>query len=83
MKYDVTMAELNKSIKQLKKKFPGPYNEMLQHLGNTPKQKLLDICNLSWRFWTGTSVLEGSHNGLSFKKKRRTEQSQQVTDLST
>jgi hypothetical protein len=53
MKNDITIAELNKSIKQLKKKkSPGPdhvSNEMIQHLGNTTKQKLLEIFNLSWR----------------------------------
>jgi hypothetical protein len=53
MMNDITMAELNKSIKQLKKKkSPGPdhvSNEMIQHLVNTTKQKLLDIYNLSWR----------------------------------
>ena len=53
MKEDLTMAELKKAIKQLKKKkSPGPdgvTNEMLQHLGNTTMQKLLDIFNLSWR----------------------------------
>jgi hypothetical protein len=41
MKNEVTMAKLNKSIKQLKKKSPGPNyltNEMRQHLGNTTKQ---------------------------------------------
>ena len=53
MKEDITMAELKKAIRQLKKKkSPGPdgvTNEMLQHLGNTTTQKLLDIFNLSWR----------------------------------
>jgi hypothetical protein len=52
MKKDIIMAELNKSIKQMKKQSPGPnlvINEMIQHLGNATKQKLLDIYNLSWR----------------------------------
>ena len=48
----LTMEELKKAIKKLKKKkAPGPdniTNEMLQHLGNTALQKLLDIFNLSW-----------------------------------
>ena len=48
----LTMDELKKVIKTLKKKkAPGPdniTNEMLQHLGNKALQKLLDIFNLSW-----------------------------------
>ena len=46
------MKELKKALNKLKKKkAPGPdnkTNEMLQHLGNTALQKLLDIFNLSW-----------------------------------
>nr|KAG5689418.1 hypothetical protein BaRGS_017936 [Batillaria attramentaria] len=53
MKKDITMEELKRAIRQLKKKkSPGPdgiTNEMLQHLGNTATRKLLDIFNLSWR----------------------------------
>ena len=52
MEYKITMPELRKAIKKLKKKkSPGPdniTNEMIQHLGNTALQKLLDIFNLSW-----------------------------------
>nr|KAG5693104.1 hypothetical protein BaRGS_014054 [Batillaria attramentaria] len=52
MKQEITIVELLKAIKQLKKKkSPGPdniTNEMLQHLGNTALHKLLDIFNLSW-----------------------------------
>ena len=44
--------ELNCAIRQLKnKKAPGKdgiSNEMIRHLGSVAKQKLLDICNLSW-----------------------------------
>ena len=51
--YDITMPELKKSIKKLKKKTsPGPdniTNEMLQHLGNSALGTLLDIFNISWR----------------------------------
>ena len=51
MKKNITMEEL-KAIKQLKKrKSPGPdniSNEMIQHLGNTALQKLLDMFNVSW-----------------------------------
>lgn len=53
MEKDITMEELKRAIRQLKKKkSPGPdgiTNEMLQHLGNTATRKLLDIFNLSWR----------------------------------
>ena len=53
MKKDLTIAELKKAIRQLKKKkSPGPdniTNEMLQHVGNIAQQKLLDIFNPSWR----------------------------------
>ena len=49
----LTMKELKKAVNKLKKKkAPGPdniTNEMLQHLGNTALQKLLDIYNLSWK----------------------------------
>lgn len=52
MQHEITMTELQRVIKKLKKKkSPGPdniTNEMLQHLGNTAVQKLLDIFNLSW-----------------------------------
>jgi len=48
-----TSHELNASIKQLKsKKAPGKdgiTNEMIKHLGNYAKQKLLEIFNLSWQ----------------------------------
>ena len=51
MQENITMAELRKALGQLKKrKSPGPdsiTNEMLQYLGNTALQKLLDIFNLS------------------------------------
>ena len=53
MQTDLTINELKKAIKQLKKKkSPGPdniTNEMLQHLGDTALHKLLDIFNLSWK----------------------------------
>ena len=53
MEHEITMAELKKAIKKLKKKkSPGPdgvTNEMLQHLGKSALEKLLDIFNLSWR----------------------------------
>ena len=53
MQNDITMPEVKKSIKKLKKKkSPGPdniTNEMLQHLGNSALGTLLDIFNLSWR----------------------------------
>ena len=53
MKKDITKEELKTAISRLKKKkSPGPdgiTNEMLQHLGNTALQKMLDIFNLSWR----------------------------------
>ena len=49
----ITMAELKKAIKKLKKKkSPGPdgiTNEMIIHLGSLAMSKLLDIFNLSWR----------------------------------
>ena len=49
----ITMAELRKAIKKLKKKkSPGPdgiTNEMIMNLGNIALNKLLDIFNLSWR----------------------------------
>ena len=52
MQKNLTIDELKKAIKKLKKKkAPGPdniTNEMIQHLGNTALQKLLDIYNLSW-----------------------------------
>jgi ribonuclease HI len=51
MKVDISLAELKKAIRQLKKKSPGPdgiTNEMIQHLGNASLRKLLDIFNLSW-----------------------------------
>ena len=52
MEHKITMPELLKAIKKLKKKkSPGPdniTNEMIQHLGNTALQKLLHIINLSW-----------------------------------
>ena len=47
-----TQMELEDGIKQLKKeKSPGPddiTNELLQHLGTSAKQVLLDIFNSSW-----------------------------------
>ncbi|CAG2211109.1 unnamed protein product [Mytilus edulis] len=50
---DITMSEMKQSIRKLKeKKSPGPdniTNEMLQHLGNSSLNTLLDIFNLSWR----------------------------------
>ena len=50
---DITMPEVKKSIKKLKKKkYPGPdniTNEVLQHLGNSALGTLLEIFNLSWR----------------------------------
>ena len=53
MQNDITMPEVKKSIKKLKKKkSPGPdniTNEMLQHLGNSALGTLLDIFKLSWR----------------------------------
>ena len=53
MQNDITMPELKKSIKKLKKKKPpGPdniTNKMLQHLGNSALGTLLNIFNLSWR----------------------------------
>ena len=48
----ITMAELKKTTRTLtKKKSPGPdgmTNEMLIHLGNTARSKLLQTLNLSW-----------------------------------
>ena len=48
----ITIAELKKTIRKLKKKkSPGPdgiTNEMLIHLGNTALSKLLETLNLSW-----------------------------------
>ena len=53
MQDPITMTELEKAIKKLKKKkSPGPdgiTNEMIMHLGDTALQKLLDIFNLSWK----------------------------------
>lgn len=53
MTTEITSEELRKAIQQLKKKkSPGPdgiTNEMIQHLGNTALQKLLDIFNQSWK----------------------------------
>jgi ribonuclease HI/endonuclease/exonuclease/phosphatase family metal-dependent hydrolase len=53
MTAELTKEELIKAIKQLKKKkSPGPdgiTNEMIQHMGNTALQKLLDIYNQSWK----------------------------------
>jgi hypothetical protein len=53
MQNDITMPQLKKSIKKLKKKkSPGSdniTNEMLQHRGNSALGTLLDIFNLSWR----------------------------------
>ncbi|CAG2245306.1 unnamed protein product [Mytilus edulis] len=53
MQTDITMSEMKQSIRKLKKKkSPGPdniTNEMLQHLGNSSLNTLLDIFNLSWR----------------------------------
>jgi hypothetical protein len=80
MKNDITMAKPDKSIKKLKKKSPGPdyvTNEMLQHLGNTTKQTLLDIYNLSRRYgqvpqcWKEATI-------ISVLKKGRTGQSQEA-----
>ena len=52
MQKNLTIDELKKAIKKLKKKkAPGPdniTNEMIQHLRNTALQKPLDIYNLSW-----------------------------------
>ena len=48
----ITMTELKKALKKLKKKkSPGPdgvTNEMLTHLGKAALDKLLDIFNLTW-----------------------------------
>ena len=48
----LTMNELDTAIRKLKnKKSPGPdgiSNEMIQHLGNRAKDKLLEIFNLTW-----------------------------------
>ena len=48
----ITMTELKKALKKLKKKkSPGPdgvTNEMLTYLGKAALDKLLDIFNLSW-----------------------------------
>merc|ERR1711867_336711 len=52
MQDPITMTELEKAIKKLKKKSPGPdgiTNEMIIHLSDTALQKLLDIFNLSWK----------------------------------
>ncbi|VDI67555.1 Hypothetical predicted protein [Mytilus galloprovincialis] len=53
MQTDITMSEMKQSIRKLKKKkSPGPdktTNDMLQHLGNSSLNTLLDIFNLSWR----------------------------------
>jgi ribonuclease HI len=50
---DITMAELQSGLRQLKKKkSPGPdgiTNELLQHLGNTALRKLLSIYNHSYK----------------------------------
>ena len=50
MKHKISMPELLKAIKKLKKSSGrnNITNEMIQHLGNTALQKLLDIFNLSW-----------------------------------
>ena len=52
MEHKITMPELQKAIKKLKKKksqgSDNITNEMIQHLRNTALQKLLDIFNLSW-----------------------------------
>ncbi|CAC5403312.1 unnamed protein product [Mytilus coruscus] len=52
MQRDITMSEMKQSIRKLKKKkSQGPddiTNEMLQHLGNSSLNTLLDIFNLSW-----------------------------------
>ena len=52
MQRDITMPELRKLINILKtKKSPDPdniANEMLQHLGNSSLEILLNIFNLSW-----------------------------------
>lgn len=49
---DFTIGELNKAIRQLKKrKSPGPdgvTNEMIQHLGTKGKERFLEIMNQSW-----------------------------------
>ena len=48
----LTLNELDTAIRKLKKKkSPGPdgiSNEMIQHLGNKAKDKLLEIFNLTW-----------------------------------
>ena len=53
MKVDISMAELKEAIQKLKKKkSPGPdniTNEILQHLGNSALQTLLDIFYISWK----------------------------------
>ncbi|CAC5369599.1 unnamed protein product [Mytilus coruscus] len=53
MQSNITMSEMKQSIRKLKeKKSPSPHditNEMLQHLGNSALNTLLDIFNLSWR----------------------------------
>ena len=52
MQHKITLTELQKAIKKLKKKkSPGPdgiTNEMIMNLGNSALLKLLDIFNLSW-----------------------------------
>ena len=56
MEDPITLKELKKARKKLKlRKSPGPddiTNEMLQNLGNTALEKLLQVFNLSWE--TGT-----------------------------
>ena len=53
MTQNISMAELKKAIKKLKKKkAPGPdgiTNEMIMHLPGESLQKLLDIFNLTWQ----------------------------------
>ena len=50
---DLTMAELIDAIRRLKnKKAPGKdgvCNEMIKHLGQNARQKLLELFNLSWK----------------------------------
>ena len=52
MSSDFTLAELEDAIKRLRnKKAPGKdgvCNEMIRHLGETAKQKLLELFNQSW-----------------------------------
>jgi len=69
------MKELKKAVNKLKKKkAPGPdniTNEMLQHLGNTALQKLLDIYNLSWKKRRAASNLERSQYDPNLEKRKK------------